>query len=96
MEDSSLIFGPEDILEPSLSFSFGSKGPWNSTRDIGGISSHPAGDKAMTSLGLILHQLACWKLVEDEDLGAARHVAKLQRKGLQINAGNPHTQDVYM
>ena len=88
--------GSKHVLEPYLCVGFGSKAPRKSTRDIGGVSSHLAGDEAITSLGLILHQLGCWKLVESEDLGAARIVAKFQRKDLQTNAGIPYTQIVDM
>ena len=40
----------------------------------------------MTCLGLILHQLGCWKIAEDEDLGAARDVADSREKDLQTKA----------
>ena len=95
-EDQKRNLGPKEALEPYLSVGFGSKGPRKSTRDIGGVSSHLDGDEAMTSLGLILHQLGCWKILEDEDLGAARDVAKAQRKDLQTNAGISYTQVVDM
>ena len=94
IEDAKRSLGPMEILEPYLCVGFGSKAPRKSTKDIGGASSQFSGDEAMTSLGLLLHQLGCWKILEDEDLATARDVAKTQRIDLQTKTGHSYTEIV--
>lgn len=93
-EDGERRLGPNDILEPYLCVGFGSRAPRKSTKDIGGASSQFSGDEAMTSLGLLLHQLGCWKRLDDVDLATARDVAKKQRKDLQTSTGYSYTEIV--
>ena len=93
-EDDKQRLGPSDILEPYICVGFGSKAPPKSTKDIGGASSQFSGDEAMTSLGLLLHQLGCWKRLNDKDLAAERDVAKTQRKDLQTSTGQVYTEIV--
>ena len=94
IDDERRSLGPHDILEPYLCIGFGSKAPRKSTKDIGGASSQFSGDEAMTSLGLLLHQLGCWKLLDDKDLANARDVAKSQRIDLQTSTGHSYTEIV--
>lgn len=94
IEDENRSLGPNDILEPYLSVGFGSRAPRKSTKDIGGASSQFSGNEALTCLGLLLHQLGCWKRLNDEDLASARDVAKTQRKDLQTSTGICYTEVV--
>lgn len=86
--------GPNDILEPYLSIGFGSRPPRRSTKDIGGTSGHSLGDEAMTSLGIVLHELGCWKMLDEQDSNSAREAARGQRKDLQTSAGMSYTEVV--
>lgn len=81
-----------DVLEPYLSAGFGSRAPLRSTTDIGGTSSRFPGDEAMTGLGLILHQLGCWKTLDEQDLSSARDTARGERKDLQTSAGTTYAE----
>ena len=87
--------GPDSILMPYLSVGFGSKVPKKSTVDIGGSVSHSLSeDEAMSSLGLLLHQVGCWAVLEEQDPFAAREIAKSKRDDLIKGAGLPYTQVV--
>jgi hypothetical protein len=87
--------GPDSILMPYLSVGFGSKAPKKSTIEFGGSTSHSLSeDEAMTSLGLLLHQVGCWSVVEEQDQFAARDIARLKRDDLIKAAGVPYAQVV--
>ncbi|KAL8926908.1 MAG: hypothetical protein Q9208_002717 [Pyrenodesmia sp. 3 TL-2023] len=94
--DTKRKLGPHDVLEPYLSAGFGSSNPRRSTRDIGGTtSSGQTGDDIMVVLGVLLHEVGCWKMLSDEeDAVSARHTARTQREDLQISAGTPYAQIV--
>lgn len=87
--------GPDSILMPYLSVGFGSKAPKKSTVDIGGSASHSLfEDEAMNRLGLLLHQVGCWAVLEEQDPFAAKEIAKSKRDDLIKGAGIPYTQVV--
>lgn len=92
--EAKRVLHPDEVLEPYLSVGFGSRAPRRSTKDIGGTSGHFSGDEAMTGLGLVLHELGCWKLLDEQDLGGARDTARRQRKDLQTSAGTTYTEVV--
>ena len=85
---------PYDVLEPFLSAGFGSRAPLRSTTDIGGTSGCFSGNEAMTGLGLILHQLGCWKTLDEQDLSIARDTARGERRDLQTSAGTSYADVV--
>ena len=89
---SKLNLDPHDVLEPFLSVGFGSRPPRKSTMNIGGASVHSSRDEAMFSLGLLLHEIGCWKVLDEGNRN--REVTKDQRKDLQTSAGTPYTQIV--
>ena len=87
--------GPDSILMPYLRVGFGSKAPKKSTVDIGGSASHSLfEDEAMNRLGLLLHQVGCWAVLEEQDPFAAKEIAKSKRDDLIKGAGIPYTQVV--
>lgn len=88
------ILGPEDVLEPYLTVGFGSRAPRQSTMDIGGAIDRVSGDEAMTHLGILLHEVGCWRIVDEEHLERAKETAKNQRQDLQLAAGISYTQVV--
>ena len=88
------VLKPDDVLEPYLSAGFGSRAPRRSTTDIGGTSGHCSGDEAMTGLGLVLHELGCWKTLDEQDLNSARDTARGERKDLQTSAGTTYAEVV--
>ena len=92
--DSKRALSAYDVLEPYLTVGFGSRTPRKSTMDIGGASVHSSWDEAMTSLGLVLHQIGCWKVLDERDGSNVRDTVKEQRKDLQTSAGTPYTQIV--
>ena len=85
---------PDEILEPFLSAGFGSRAPRRSTQDIGGTSSQLSGDEAMMGLGLVLHELGCWKTLDEQDPSRARDTARGERKDLQASAGTTYAEIV--
>ena len=86
---------PDEILEPYLGLGFGSKPQKQSTADIGGLTSRNLlEDEALARLGLILHQVGCWKLLEDRNLATARGIARMRRNELIDSAGMPFTRVV--
>lgn len=88
-------FKAEHILTPFLNVGFGSKAPKKGTLDLGGFESHiTAGDEALVRLGVILHQIGCWKVFDDMELEAARKMAKSKRDDLLVGTGMPFTQVV--
>lgn len=94
VSDPKRSLGPYEVLKPYLSVGFGSRAPRKSTKDIGGTSVHLSGDEAMTTLGLVLHELGCWKMLDEDDLTSARDAARAKRKDLQTSAGTPYTEVV--
>ena len=87
--------GPEHILMPYLAVGFGRKPPKKSTVDIGGSASLSMyQNEAMTRLGVLLHQIGCWTLIEEEDLPTAIHAAKVNRNELLLGAGMAYSQIV--
>ena len=88
------VLNPDEVLEPYLSASFGSRAPRRSTKDIGGTSSHLSGDEAMMGLGLVLHELGCWKTLDEQDPSRARENARRERKDLQASAGTTYADIV--
>lgn len=85
----------EHILTPFLNVGFGSKAPKKSTLEIGGCEDQiTAGDEALVRLGVMLHQIGCWKVFDDMELDAARKMARSKRDDLLIGAGMPFTQVV--
>ena len=77
---------PDEVLEPYLNSGFGSRAPRRSTKDIGGTSSRLLGDEAMNGLGIVLHELGCWKSLDEQDPRRARDIAIGARKDLQASA----------
>ena len=92
--DEKTNLNPYDVLEPFLSAGFGSRPPPRSTTDIGGTSGCFSGNEAMTGLGLILHQLGCWKTLDEQDLSIARDTARGERRDLQTSAGTSYADVV--
>ena len=92
--DAKRVLDPDEVLEPYLSAGFGSRAPRRSTTDIGGTSSHLSGDEAMTGLGLVLHELGCWKTLDERDPTRARDTARAERKDLQASAGTTYAEIV--
>ena len=45
----------------------------------------------MTNPGLLLHQIGCWVVLEEQEPGTARNVVKAKKKELIHNAGMPYT-----
>ena len=94
-QEADSLLGPENVLEPYLNAGFGSRPPKRSTREVGGTTSHlTSSDEVMTSLGLVLHQIGCWKVLEEDDLTLAKRAAKAQREDLICSAAMPYTQIV--
>lgn len=92
LTDAKRCLRPDEVLEPYLSIGFGSRLPRKSTLDIGGTSIRLRRDEAMINLGLILHELGCWKMLDEDDTSRARDTAKEQRKDLQASTGILYTQ----
>lgn len=94
-QEADRPLGPENVLEPYLSVGFGSRPPKRSTREVGGTTSHlTSRDEVMTSLGLVLHQIGCWTVLEEDDMTLATTGAKAQREDLICSAAIPYTQIV--
>ena len=92
--EAKKVLDPDEVLEPYLSAGFGSRAPRRSTKDIGGPSSHLLGDEAMIGLGLVLHELGCWKTLDEQDPSRARETARGERKDLQASAGTTYAEIV--
>ena len=92
--EAKRVLDPYEVLEPYLSVGFGSRAPRRSTKDIGGTSGHFSGDEAMTGLGLVLHELGCWKTLDEQDPNIARDTARGERKDLQTSAGTTYAEVV--
>ena len=48
----------------------------------------------MTGLGLVLHELGCWKTLDEQDPNIARDTARGERKDLQTSAGTTYAEVV--
>ena len=95
VRENTNALGPDDILTPYLNAGFGSKPPRKSTREIGGFTDKPLfEDEAMTRLGVLLHQIGCWTILKEQNLGAAKETAKARRKDLIHGAGMPYAEIV--
>ena len=95
VRENTNALGPDDILTPYLNAGFGSKPPKKSTREIGGFTDQPLfKDEAMTRLGVLLHQIGCWTILEEQSLGAAKETAKARRNDLIYSAGIPYAEIV--
>ena len=92
--EAKRVLDPHEVLEPYLSAGFGSRAPRRSTKDIGGTSSQLSGDEAMMGLGLVLHELGCWKTLDEQDPSRARDTARGERKDLQASAGTTYAEIV--
>ena len=88
------VLAADEVLEPYLSVGFGSRAPRRSTKDIGGTAPELSGDVAMMGLGLLLHELGCWKMLDDQDPSRARDIARGERKDLQASAGTTYAEIV--
>lgn len=87
--------GPESILRPYLGAGFGAKAPKRSTMDIGGSTSYAIfEDQAMTELGILLHQIGCWTVLEEVDAVGVKDILKSKRNDLLLNAGIRYTHVV--
>ena len=92
---------PESILLPYLYTGFGSPPSKASTVDIGGSTGNSLDrNEALCCLGLLLHQIGCWKLLpsaeDKESLGAAIETATRQHNDLVVAAGMPFAQVVQL
>ncbi|MCJ1276398.1 hypothetical protein MMC21_004203 [Puttea exsequens] len=93
LADKDKELRPESILNSYLSVGFGSKPLEKSTMDIGGSTSYLMFEGSiLTALGILLHHIGCWTVLDKVMLPDMRDVVKAKRSELLSGAGARYTQ----